>query len=79
MIACFKTLCATGAWILSVFTLHATAYYVNGTSGAVVNLVSSMVKTIGVHDGNAKGRLLGMSWISNAFKNKISIRGEWYF
>ena len=47
--------------------------------GEVINLVPDTVKTIGVHDGDAKDRLLGMSWISDAYKDKISIRGEWYF
>ena len=47
--------------------------------GAVVNLVPDMVRTIGVHDGNAKGRLLGMPWISEAYKKKISICNDWYF
>jgi len=47
--------------------------------GAAIGLLPNMVKTIGVHDGNAKDRLLKKPCIPETYKKKISIRDNWYF
>ena len=80
--ACIESMLDIPAIERRISSFDADKYQGKGAEimvGADVDLRPDMVMTIGVHDEKAKGRLLGKSWISDAYKNKIFIRDDWYY